>query len=36
VDGKDHTIKHLVSTPTLVIPFDSPNGKVVVEVCMDS
>ncbi|KIX15593.1 chemotaxis protein CheX [Dethiosulfatarculus sandiegensis] len=36
VDGKDHTIKHLVSNPTLVIPFDSPDGKVVVEVCMDS
>lgn len=37
VAGKDHTIKHMVSGPTIVIPFEAPDdGQVCVEVSIQS
>lgn len=34
VAGKDHSITHAISGPVLVIPFECPHGKVIIEVAM--
>ncbi|MEW6265999.1 MAG: chemotaxis protein CheX [Thermodesulfobacteriota bacterium] len=34
VAGKNHTIKHIVTGPVLVIPFEGPQGKMIVEVSL--
>jgi chemotaxis protein CheX len=37
VAGKNHTIKHVISGPIIVIPFESDNeGKASVEVSLKS
>jgi len=35
VSGKDHSITHINSGPRLAVPFDTPNGKFVVEVAFN-
>ena len=36
VAGKDHTIKHAIFGPIIVIPFEAANGKATVEVSLQS
>lgn len=35
VSGKDHSIKHMASGPTIAIPFSTQAGHFVVEVCLN-
>ncbi len=35
VSGKNHTIKHAVKGPIIVIPFKSGSGQVVIEVSLE-
>ncbi|SEM41375.1 Chemotaxis protein CheX, a CheY~P-specific phosphatase [Syntrophus gentianae] len=32
--GKDHTIRHILNTPSIVIPFSTSTGEFVVDVCI--
>jgi len=34
--GKDHTINHILKSPSIVIPFDTDDGPFVVDVCIKS
>lgn len=34
VYGKNHTINHILKSPSLVIPFDTDHGTFVVDVCI--
>ena len=34
VSGKSHLIKHVLSGPSVVIPFETEDGPFVVDVCM--
>ena len=34
VSGKDHTIKHVLGTSSIVIPFTTVDGSFVVDVCI--
>jgi chemotaxis protein CheX len=34
VFGKDHTINHILDTPSIVIPFSTDGGEFVVDVCI--
>ncbi len=34
VYGKDHTINHVLKSPSIVIPFDTDEGSFVVDVCI--
>jgi len=34
VSGKSHSIKHILSGPSVVIPFETEEGSFVVDVCM--
>jgi chemotaxis protein CheX len=34
VYGKDHTINHILKSPSIVIPFDTDHGTFVVDVCI--
>ena len=34
VYGKDHTINHILKTPSIVIPFETDEGSFVVDVCI--
>jgi len=34
VYGKDHTINHILKTPSIVIPFKTDEGSFVVDVCI--
>jgi len=34
VYGKNHTINHILSTPSIVIPFSTDHGAFVVDVCI--
>lgn len=34
VFGKDHTVKHILNTPSIVIPFMTPHGNFFVDVCL--
>jgi len=34
VTGKDHSIKHVLGGPSLVIPFETDDGSFVVDVCV--
>ncbi|MFT6895805.1 MAG: chemotaxis protein CheX [Paraglaciecola sp.] len=35
VSGKDHTLSHSASGHKMIMPFDSPYGKVFLEMCFD-
>jgi len=35
VSGKDHTISHLSDGTKIMIPFTSPDGNAVIEICFD-
>ena len=35
VAGKDHSIKHVLSGPSVVIPFETEDGPFVVDVCIN-
>jgi len=35
VSGKNHSITHIHNGPCLAVPFDTPNGKFVVEVAFN-
>ncbi|OPY90838.1 MAG: CheY-P phosphatase CheX [Syntrophus sp. PtaU1.Bin208] len=32
--GKDHTIRHILNSPSIVIPFSTDSGEFVVDVCI--
>ena len=34
VYGKDHTINHILKSPSIVIPFETDHGSFVVDVCI--
>jgi chemotaxis protein CheX len=34
VAGKDHTIRHVMGGPSIIIPFETDNGSFVVDVCL--
>jgi len=34
VTGKDHSIKHVLGGPSIIIPFETDDGLFVVDVCM--
>jgi hypothetical protein len=34
VHGKDHTITHILRSPSIIIPFSTPAGSFVVDVCI--
>jgi chemotaxis protein CheX len=34
VFGKDHTVRHILSAPSIVIPFMTPHGNFFVDVCL--
>ena len=34
VSGKDHTIKHVLGTSSIVIPFATVDGSFVVDFCI--
>jgi chemotaxis protein CheX len=34
VFGKDHTIRHILQSPSIVIPFSTSSGEFVVDVCI--
>lgn len=34
VHGVDHTITHILKSPSIVIPFSTPSGSFVVDVCI--
>jgi len=34
VFGKDHTIRHILNSPSIVIPFSTKSGEFVVDVCI--
>jgi hypothetical protein len=34
VYGKDHTINHILKSPSIVIPFETNHGSFVVDVCI--
>jgi chemotaxis protein CheX len=34
VHGKDHTITHILRSPSIVIPFSTPAGSFVVDICI--
>lgn len=34
VSGKDHTIEHVLGTSSIVIPFTTPDGPFVIDVCV--
>ncbi len=35
ISGKNHTIKHLTKGPTVAVPFSTPSGDFLIEVCFD-
>lgn len=35
ISGKDHTIKHLTNGPSVAVPFSTPSGDFLIEVCFD-
>ncbi len=35
ISGKNHTIKHIVNGPSIIIPFSTAHGSFVVDVCLD-
>jgi chemotaxis protein CheX len=34
VSGKEHSIMHVMGGPSVVIPFETPEGSFVVDICM--
>jgi len=32
--GKDHTITHILKAPSIVIPFSTPHGHFVIDICV--
>ncbi len=36
VSGVDHTVTHKVDGPTLIMPFESANGKAYLEICFEN
>ncbi len=36
VSGKNHSIKHMAKGPAIAIPFSTPGGQFVVEICFNS
>ncbi len=36
VAGKDHSISHVLGGPSIIIPFETPNGPFVVDICIGS
>ena len=34
IAGKNHSIKHILGGPSLIIPFETENGPFVVDVCV--
>ena len=34
VAGKDHTITHVMGGPSIVIPFETDSGSLVVDICI--
>ncbi|MDR2860992.1 MAG: chemotaxis protein CheX [Syntrophobacterales bacterium] len=34
VIGKDHTISHILKAPSIVIPFSTPHGRFVIDICV--
>jgi chemotaxis protein CheX len=34
VSGKDHCILHVLGGPSIIIPFETPNGPFFVDVCL--
>ena len=34
VAGKDHSISHVLGGPSIIIPFDTPHGSFVVDICV--
>ncbi|MDD5169249.1 MAG: chemotaxis protein CheX [Syntrophales bacterium] len=35
ISGKDHVIKHIISGPSIIIPFSTANGSFVLDVCLE-
>ena len=35
IEGKDHSISHIIGGPSIIIPFETDQGSFVVDVCMD-
>jgi len=35
VSGKDHSVRHISNSPVLVVPFETDNGGLVIEVALD-
>ncbi len=35
ISGKNHSIKHVLGGPSLIIPFETENGPFVVDVCVN-
>jgi len=34
VAGKDHSISHVLGGPSIIIPFETPHGSFVVDICI--
>jgi len=34
VSGKDHSISHVLGGPSIIIPFEIPQGRFVVDICI--
>jgi len=34
VSGKDHSISHVLGGPSIIIPFEIPQGPFVVDICI--
>lgn len=35
ISGKNHTVKHMANGPAIAIPFETPGGSFLVEVCFN-
>lgn len=35
ISGKNHSIKHIISGPSIIIPFSTAHGMFVVDVCLE-
>ncbi|MCA1905164.1 MAG: chemotaxis protein CheX [Desulfarculus sp.] len=35
ISGKNHTVKHMANGPAIAIPFETPGGPFLVEVCFN-
>ncbi|HPC75058.1 MAG TPA: chemotaxis protein CheX, partial [Syntrophales bacterium] len=36
VAGKDHSISHVLGGPSIIIPFETPQGPFVVDICINA